>query len=1045
MAGAPQEIRFTRGIDAQNDPRTAEAPYLLAAENVYFDREGGPRKRNGYGLMTNQTRSGAGGVGTISATNVTTLKDEALVFNDAGLFAYSDALGTWTDKGVVYPATASQRPASPASASQTFCDAQAGSTYEVLIYQNVATPGNIYLTIRDRTSGGYLRYNELVAQSDSTSPMPRVMRTSTGYALFYRRSDGWYARAIASSIMNGGAIVGAETKISVGTGLADVVWDGMYAQMAVATASGQVTTYAVLGNMSVAFSRVIGSLPAGTCSAINLANYVPNSTIGSGVGKYVLTYAVAPSTFPSSASATVAQSVVDLVANTTLVAQSTFTVSNAVAIKQVAASYRYDADLYTAITWRVAGGAGPYTDSGQYAMRVFRGTGLVNTALQTVNLTLASQPFFYANSASPFAQPYAFVAQANSRLAAYTYTSGAGTATSATTSQGSVFVLNLSNGSVVTQIGYGVSVASDGPPPPVMAGDNSLFEVPVAKTVKLVASASSASSFDAINYQYIYGVRFVSANQLQSVRLGDIRYFAGGLARMYDGASITEQGFLLAPEIVDMSFPFAGSMAAGTYQVCAVYEWVDRQGATHRSAPGPVATLTLGTASTNLPSITVSSLSATAKTNVSVALYGTKAGGTIFYRLTAGSVDTTQSGVSFTLVSFPVGATSAETLYTTGGILPNDPWPNNATITASRNRVFVAGGDDGEVVQYSKAFSKSEGLGMSLAFTKRIASAPGPITALAAMDDKVIVFKQHSILYFYGQNGPGPDGSNDDFSASQLLTTEVGCISKLSVLTTAEGVYFQSQKGIWLLSRSMGLSFVGQPIAPLTAGKTITSAVLMPSQTAVRFGSLDGAVYVYHYRQVAQYGESLSCGQWTTFANMRQTHATLYRGAYAFARTDGRVCVENTSYLDDTTPVSFTLRTAWIRAGTLLQWGSYSDLALLGAYEAPHTLLVRVYRDYRSSTDTLLKYLTSTAMQTTQWGQDPSWGSQSPWGGYSDDTYVARWRLPNACAGLATISFSLSDAGTSSSGLAASCQILGLNLLGQAQSELAHIGDRKRQ
>ena len=48
------DVRFTHGINAADDARMVDTPYLLAAENVMFDGSStGPKKRTGYDALGN--------------------------------------------------------------------------------------------------------------------------------------------------------------------------------------------------------------------------------------------------------------------------------------------------------------------------------------------------------------------------------------------------------------------------------------------------------------------------------------------------------------------------------------------------------------------------------------------------------------------------------------------------------------------------------------------------------------------------------------------------------------------------------------------------------------------------------------------------------------------------------------------------------------------------------------------------------------------------------------------------------------------------------
>ncbi len=1053
MAGAPVDIRLMRGIDAQNDARVAAPDSLLTADNVYFDREGNPRKRAGYKTISSEV---AGTTVPLSATAVHAHKSALLALDDKKLYTRSTSQAKWVPRDWLIPCNTSLRPASPTQANQTACDtARWQGRWEVTVY---AVASGLRYSIQDTNDQSYLVFDQPIAVNGGTLN-PRLVATPSNLLLVTQNASGHWVTPILPD-----ALAPAQTSVLVNnlTGISAVATDGTYTVLAVASNFSGPTSYVNLYRLFPnGTASAVATLPSQgfsttyspTITAVDITPYYSGSA-----GKFTVSWAVGPIPMPLPAPAGSRNSVVvqenyDVAAASYVTpAQSIYynvgiAAASTQPVTQVAALHQAGASVQTHVTWTP-----PASNNTQNTLSSWfpsQGNGTVAALDYAHSVTLASRPFAYSG------QTYVFVTVNNRTVTNYATASGVGTPTyAATTPQACMFLFNVSAGRFVAQLGYGITQPSARLPSPMVNG--ATFEVPALKVVRIIASTTDLASVN-ISASWIYGVTFTSAYTLQTARIGDTRLFSGGVVAGYDGAQVTEQGFLLAPDIITVTDPGGSSTPGGpaasptVYQICAVYEWVDAQGNYHRSAPSVPVTYSV-TTSGGLPTVVVSNLAATNKPNVTVALYATKANGSLFYRIasqpnTTAALGSYQSsyGTIFTSVAFPTGAVAAETLYTTGNVLANDPWPAALLVTHSRNRIFTVNSEDPEVLTFSKAYVKNEGLGTSLAFTKRVSGISGPITALAAMDDKVVIFKQRGILYFYGQNGPGVDGANDDFSPTQILTTEVGCIARNSILVTADGVYFQSEKGVWLLTRAMNLTFVGQPVAPLTLSKNITSAVLMPKQTTVRFGALASPSLVYHYRLQAQYGGSLVCGQWTTFSNYSQFNATLHNGVYHFARSDGKVCYEvDGFYKDDTSPVSFTLRTAWQKVGALMQWGQYTDLALLGAYEGPHTLAVQLFRDYRDASDTTLRYDSAVGIGTTAWGSG-AWGSTSPFGGDSDNTYVGRWRLPGSVCAAGALSLQITDAAKSGVDFGASCQILGLTLIAQAQSDLVHTGDKKKQ
>lgn len=106
----------------------------------------------------------------------------------------------------------------------------------------------------------------------------------------------------------------------------------------------------------------------------------------------------------------------------------------------------------------------------------------------------------------------------------------------------------------------------------------------------------------------------------------------GDLLMLWDGASLTEHGFHLYPDVVKLP---AITTSGHTWQYCACYSWMDHHGQIHRSAASTPVTYTSSSAidDTHTVAVQVPGLSVTRKEGVQVELYRTKDGGTDFYRL----------------------------------------------------------------------------------------------------------------------------------------------------------------------------------------------------------------------------------------------------------------------------------------------------------------------------------------------------------------------------------------------------------------------------
>jgi hypothetical protein len=109
------------------------------------------------------------------------------------------------------------------------------------------------------------------------------------------------------------------------------------------------------------------------------------------------------------------------------------------------------------------------------------------------------------------------------------------------------------------------------------------------------------------------------------------------------------------------------------------------------------------------------------------------------------------------------------------------------------------------------------------------------LTAIGAIDDKVIVFEADAIHAVYG-DGPDNSGEGAPFIVDKLQTT-VGCSSQESLVELPEGLVFYSDvtQEFHLLDRDFVVHDIGGPVQDLSRGITINSAVLYPAESEIRW------------------------------------------------------------------------------------------------------------------------------------------------------------------------------------------------------------------
>ncbi len=247
----------------------------------------------------------------------------------------------------------------------------------------------------------------------------------------------------------------------------------------------------------------------------------------------------------------------------------------------------------------------------------------------------------------------------------------------------------------------------------------------------------------------------------------------------------------------------------------------------------------------------------------------------------------------------------------------------------------------------------------------------GAITAMAPMDDKLVVWKDNALGYI---NGTGPDntGANSQYSEFTLINSTVGCENQQSIIFTPAGLMFQSNKGIWLLSRDLSTTYIGAPVETDTIGALVNSAVTVPGTNQVRFTMNSGITLVYDYY----------FGQWSTFNKVPAISSTLYLDLHTYIDQYGRVFQETVgSYLDNTSPVLMSFTTSWFNLAGVQGFQRLYEMDLLGQYLSPFKLNVQLAYDYNESP--VQSTIVAPIYPGPAWGGEQLWGNGQFWGGNS--------------------------------------------------------------
>lgn len=404
----------------------------------------------------------------------------------------------------------------------------------------------------------------------------------------------------------------------------------------------------------------------------------------------------------------------------------------------------------------------------------------------------------------------------------------------------------------------------------------------------------------------------VGVPQLESVPSGSGLFLSGGTPQTYDGRRFVEAGFPWYPEIIDITEDVgAGALPAGVYQYTAVYEWRDGRGQTHRSEPCPPYQIT--SAETGAMEIAIRCCGLSMKDNdalgnvenaVKIDVYRTEVEGAIFYPLYRGNDDTTTDLVDIPkndptalLVSIQDSATDVSIassiplpfnqLSGAWSPLPGETVPALRAVASWQNRVIGVSSEEPKRLWISREIL-SEPRGeqytvpeFSADLTFRIDEVRGAVVALQEMDSALVLFTREAIYALHGT--PADALGQGSTLQLQLLQRDTGCVEPRSVAPAPDGIYFQSRRGLYKLTRQNSLEFVGADVEDtITSGGNVRAVTVHEDSHQVRVlcnGAARDSPLVLVYDWLLQMWATWRLPNTTTTAGLNSTvDALAWRG-----------------------------------------------------------------------------------------------------------------------------------------------------------------------
>ena len=929
-------LAFSKGLDTKTDPLNVGPDKFLLLENAQFRNGFGLEKRNGFGNLTKLTN--------VAGTTITTLNDN-LVATGSILQAYSADNDTWINRGSIQPVDLQTKSIVRASTSQTAPDCA------------IASNGIMCTVFLDAGVGSYVISDSVTGQTivsktqlHSTATNPRVYLLGQNFIILFGAviSSTPQIQYIVVPVLKPTSPSAATTFTSVFKS-STAGYDAIVANNSLyvawkASDSGDAIRVAYLSKSLVLSAAVVFSSQVADLISLAVDNTASlpiiylayqNATTNNG---YVI--ALNPNLTTAHASTQIITSTIisHLAASTTA--------GMCTVLYDVVNNYSYTSvrsDYICKVSISQAGSVGTTST-------VIRGVGLASKVFADVDGT-----------------QYVMVAYDGSYQPTY-------------------FIIDLS-GNITCKIAY--SNGGGYAPTQVLCNVNLIDNViclpyTIKDLLVSVNKAQAATTTAGIFTQTGINLAKLTINSSAqySSEIAQCLHLTGGIMWQYDAVKPVELGFHVWPDTITATVVHSGgSMTSQQYYYQFCYEWTDAQGNLHRSAPSLPISCLVDTGSNNSVTLKVPTLRVTYKdsTNpVRIVGYRWSVAQQNYYQFTSLTSptlnDTTVDNVTITDTLADSSILGNSLIYTTGGVIENIAPPAFSSTALYKSRLFGVSAEDRNLLWYSKQVIQNTPVEMSDLFTIYVAptsgaqGSTGPITAIAAMDDKLIIFKANAIYYLTG-TGPDNTGAQNDFSEPTFISGAVGTSNPKSIVYTPNGLMFQSDKGIWELGRNLATTYIGADVESYN-NDPITSALTIPGATEVRFTTTSGAMLMHnnYYNQLGKY------------TNVANVSSTLYNNKHTFLMSTGQIRQETKNvYLDGTAPVLPKFSTAWLKLTVLQGFQRVYFFYLLNEYYTPYKLNVEIAYDYNPAI--LQSTMLEPGNSRTTWGSENLWGGGEVWGG----------------------------------------------------------------
>lgn len=462
---------------------------------------------------------------------------------------------------------------------------------------------------------------------------------------------------------------------------------------------------------------------------------------------------------------------------------------------------------------------------------------------------------------------------------------------------------------------------------------------------------------------------FDSNEARRTARLGKTLYITGGEVMQYDGTRLVEVGFHIFPWFLAALENSSGAIADGTYTYKVTWRWNSGTGERDRSTTATHGDATLTGGTPQGMGLAVEPLFVTHKTDNPPAIEIWRTADdpledSPFYLVTSSDPAATTNPNRYLANSAGAFSTAvddeladADLATNEGdsegeGELPNLAPPPCTIIAANDTRLFIAGvAGDPDRVWYSLLRGDGEVARFNGELTIDVPPPGGAITALAFLQDTLIVFRETAIYAFAGFGFDNTAGGQN-YGPARTLATDVGAINAEGVALTAAGLMFKSRKGWFLLPGATAPVDIGDKVSDYDSETPLAIDVLRDSRHIRMLSAQRMLVYETNSQQ---------WGEWTIADGL---HACIWNGTHVYLASAGpKQQLTTYTALD----YGIDVETTWIKPADLQGWVRIRQMQALGEYRSAHDVRLRVAYDYLQS---YVDDVTWTATPTTVGGPE---------------------------------------------------------------------------